>query len=347
MESKFYDGTKLLSLLDINGDKPEIYICTGNRSAGKTTYFGRLCVKRFLDKGEKFGIIYRFTYELDNCAEKFFKDIGKLFFPEWEMKAEKRGKGAYAELYLNGASCGYAVSLNQADQIKKYSHMLSDISRLLFDEFQSETNHYCPDELRKFISIHVSLARGNGEQSKYLPVYMLSNAVSVLNPYFVELGITERLNKDTKFMRGTGFVLEQCYLDSAASAQKGSAFNRAFESNKYVAYSAENVYLNDNSAFIEKPSGTSHYVCTLRYEGADYAIREFYDSGIAYCDTTPDMTHPVKISVTTDDHKINYIMLKKNDYVLTNLRFLFERGCFRFKNLKCKEAVLKALSYKV
>lgn len=35
---KYYDGTKLLSMLDINGNKPEIYMCTTNRTGGKTTY---------------------------------------------------------------------------------------------------------------------------------------------------------------------------------------------------------------------------------------------------------------------------------------------------------------------
>ena len=44
----YYDGTKLLSMLHINGRKPEIYMCTTNRTGGKTTYFGRLCVNRFL-----------------------------------------------------------------------------------------------------------------------------------------------------------------------------------------------------------------------------------------------------------------------------------------------------------
>ena len=50
---QYYDGTKLLSMQDMNGNKPEIYISTSNRSAGKTTYFNRLCVNRFLDNGEK------------------------------------------------------------------------------------------------------------------------------------------------------------------------------------------------------------------------------------------------------------------------------------------------------
>ena len=47
MEQKYYDGTKLLSLMDINGKRPEIYISTSNRSAGKTTYFNRFFVNRF------------------------------------------------------------------------------------------------------------------------------------------------------------------------------------------------------------------------------------------------------------------------------------------------------------
>ena len=38
---QYYDGTKLLSMQDMNGNKPEIYISTSNRSAGKTTYFNR------------------------------------------------------------------------------------------------------------------------------------------------------------------------------------------------------------------------------------------------------------------------------------------------------------------
>ena len=59
--SEYYDGTKLLSMLDINGDKPEIYLCTSNRTAGKTTYFNRLVTKKFLNEGIKFMLVYRFN----------------------------------------------------------------------------------------------------------------------------------------------------------------------------------------------------------------------------------------------------------------------------------------------
>lgn len=341
----YYDGTKLLSMKDINGKTPEIFMCTSNRTGGKTTYFGRLAVNKFLKYQKKFGLTYRFNYELDDICDKFYKDIGSLFFNGYEMTTKRKASGLFHELYLNDVSCGYAFTLNGADQIKKYSHLFSDVDIMLFDEFQSETNHYCPDEVKKFISLHTSVARGQGKQVRYVPVYMMSNPVSIINPYYVTMGISNRLKDDTKFLRGDGFVLEQGFNESASVAQKESGFNRAFAGNEYVAYSSEAVYLNDSKAFIDRPVGNSRYICTLRYHGVDYGVKEYSEQGIIYCDDKADRTFRTRITVTTEDHNINYVMLKRNDFFLSNLRVLFERGCFRFKDLRCKEAVLTALSY--
>lgn len=346
---EYYNGTKLLSLKDLNGEKPEIYICTTNRTGGKTTYFSRLCVNRFLDGGGKFCLVYRFNYELDDVADKFFKVIKTLFFPEYTMVNKRKADGIYHELYLckgnQEMSCGYAITLNSADAIKKYSHMFSDVERMMFDEFQSETNHYCSNEIQKLISVHTSIARGNGKQVRYVPIYMLSNTVSIINPYYIELGISPRLKDDTKFLRGDGFVLEQGFIKSASEAQKTSGFNRAFSNNAYVSYASENVYLQDNKAFIEKPVGASHYLCTIKYNNYEYGVREYPDIGIVYCDDRPDKSFKQKIAVTTADHNINYVMLKRNDFFLATLRYYFERGCFRFKDLRSKEALMKAISY--
>lgn len=355
MVSTFYDGTKLLSLKDIDGDTPEIYICTTNRSGGKTTYFNRMVTNRFLEGKGKFAVLYRFSYELQDCADKFFKDIGGLFFPNYLMRSESRARGAYYELFIYkrdetdvknpGVSCGYALALNNADQYKKLSHLLSDTMRIVFDEFQSETNHYCSNEVDKLYSIHKSIARGQGKQSRYVPVYMIANPVSLLNPYYVEFDLSTRLQKDTKFLRGSGFVLEQGYVESASNAIKNSTFSKAFKHSNQVAYAAQAIYLNDNAAFVQKMTGRSVYVATFRYMGCDYAIRMYPEQGVVYCDDKADTSFPTKLSITTEDHNINYVMLRANADFITNIRYYFDRGCFRFKNIKCKEAVLKALSY--
>lgn len=345
MKNNYYDGTKLLSLMDINGNKPELYLVTTNRTGGKTTYFSRLLVNKFKNGQGKFMLLYRFNYELDDCADKFFKDINTLFFSGSTMTSKRKAKGIYHELFLDNVSCGYAVSLNSADQLKKYSHLFSDVNRMLFDEFQSETNHYCSDEVKKLLSIHTSVARGQGEQIRYVPVYMLSNPVSLINPYYVAMNISQRLSSEVKFLKGDGFVLEQGYNDSASKMQTQSGFNRAFANNYYVSYSTQATYLNDNKSFIEKPNGKSRYLGTLKYNGKEYGLREFAEIGIIYCDDKPDTTYPFKLTVTTDDHEINYVMLHRHDLFINQMRWFFDRGCFRFKDLLCKEVILKALSY--
>lgn len=340
----FYDGSHLLSLKDINGKEPEIYLCTSNRSAGKTTFFGRYLVNQFKRKKKKFGLLYRYSYELSDCEDKFFAEIGRLFFPNDAMTAESRARGKFKELFLNEEPCGYAIAINDSENIKKLSHLMADMETLFFDEFQSESGKYVPDEIKKFVSIHFSLARGGGKAVKHLPVIMCGNTVTLINPYYTALGISERLRNDTKFLRGNGFVLEAGFVASVGNEQKKSGFNRAFAGNSYIQYASENVYLNDNRAFIEKPNGKSNYLATVKCDGKNYGIREFPEFGFVYCDNKPDMTFPLKISVTTDEHETNYIMLRNNDNFLRVMRFYFERGCFRFKNIECKHAILKTLT---
>lgn len=352
--SEYYDGSRLLSLKDLDGNKPEIFICTTNRTGGKTTYFNRKVFDDFIKNGNKFCIVYRFANELKGVASKFFKDINGLFFPDYTVTSENRSDGQYVELYVSNIrdgdnvlprSCGYAVALNNADAVKKNSHFFSDVTCMVFDEFQSESGKYCSDEISKFQSVHVSIARGQGKQVRYVPVYMISNPVSLINPYYTAMGISERLKTDTKFLRGHGFVLEQGYVESASIAQKDSGFNKAFGDSQYLNYASEAIYLNDSLAFIEKPKGVGRYIGTLKYNGVEYGLREFAEQGIIYCDDRPDVTYKYKLSITTKDHDINYIMLKRNELFVINMRYFFEHGCFRFKNLLCKEVVMKMLSY--
>ena len=345
--SDFYDGTKLLSMQDLNGNKPEIYLTTGNRSSGKTTWFSRYAVKNFKNKGKKFCLVYRWNYELSDCADKFFKDIQRLFFPTDVMTEKRRANNIFVELFLNDKPCGYCITLNNADALKKFSHLLSDVDMMIFDEFQSENNHYCPNEINKLLSIHTSIARGNGEQVRRVPLYMISNKVSLINPYFLSLGISDRLREDTKFLKGDGFVLEQSYLESVAQLQLGSGFNRAFAGEDYVAYSAQNIYLNDSNAFIEKPSGASQYIATVRHNNTDYAVRYYPKDNIYFMDKAVDGDYKVKLSFNAVSHEANYIMVGTASTYAIMLRSAFERGLFRFKNQECKSAFFEMLRYTV
>ena len=345
--SEFYDGTKLLSMLDINGKQPEIYLTTGNRSIGKTTWFNRYAVKNFKTKHKKFCLVYRWNYELSDCADKFFKDIQRLFFPADTMEEKRRANNIFVELFLNGQSCGYCVTLNNADALKKFSHLLSDVDLMIFDEFQSENEHYAPNELNKLLSIHTSIARGNGEQVKRVPLYMLSNKVSIINPYFLSLGISDRLKDDTKYLKGDGFVLEQSYIEEVANMQLDSAFNRAFKNEDYVAYAAQNVYLNDKQTFIDKPSGFSTYIATIKHMGKDYSVRLYPKENIYYMDNSIDKDFNVKLTFNAASHQEEYVMVGMSSPYVAFFKRVFARGLFRFKNQECKHVFFEILRYNI
>lgn len=341
----YYDGTKLLSLLDLDGKQPDIYISTSNRSAGKTTYFSRLFVNRFLKKKELFGLFYRYNYELSDVSDKFFSEIKDLFFPEYTMTSKSRAKGIYHELYLNGELCGYAISINSAEAIKKYSHLFAKIERVLFDEFLSENNKYLSGEVRKFQSCMTSIARGGGKQVRRVPAYLIGNFTTLLNPYYIAFDISGRLNINSNYLRGRGWVLEQAFYEDVAAAQKESGIMRAFSGTDYTRYATEKVYLNDNDVFIERPEGKSRYLATIVIDGKPFALREYSDAGIIYCDTSIDTSFPTRLTFSAEDMQVNHIMLSKNDFFLKNMRSFFEYGCFRFKDLECKKAVFKMLSF--
>ena len=339
----YYDGTKLLSLKDKNGNKPEIFITVGNRSSGKTTYFSRLLVNNYNKKNKKFCLVYRYINELEDISNKFFKDINSLFFNNYEMTEIAEGNGYIIKLFLNKKHCGYAIALNSADKLKKLSHLLSDTEIMFFDEFQTENSLYLNNEVEKLLSVHTTIARGQGKSVRYVPVIMCSNCVTLLNPYFSALNISQNIQENTKFYKGDGFVLEQNFNEEVAERQNKSAFNRAFSNNRYLAYSSQNVYLNDNKIFISNMQGNNSYFATIKYQNKNYAIRFYENQGIVYCDTNADLNYPLKIALDTDDMNINYIILNKNSAHIKLLREFFNNGCFRFKNLECKNMIFKLL----
>ncbi len=118
MENIYYNVDTLLNKLDINNKKPEVFIVTGNRSAGKTTDVTHKAIERYILKGKKVAWLYRYNYELDDVANKIFKDVQGLFYQQFEFSSRSKMKNIYHELYVGEKSIGYAISINSADQIK-------------------------------------------------------------------------------------------------------------------------------------------------------------------------------------------------------------------------------------
>lgn len=341
----YYDGTKLRNMKDLNGETPEIFITCGNKTAGKSYDWKCELMRDFIENGNRFMLIYRWVYELSGCEQAFYEDIKETEFPGHEITSQSEGRGLYRVIYLDGEEMGFAVYLNAVDTLKRFSSRFVNVQTMFFDEFQSESEHYCDKEIQKFQALHTLVARGHGKQTRYVRTVLVSNNVSTLNPYFLAFGIHKRLDSKTKFMRGEGWVLEITMNEHAKKAAQDSAFNRAFGESEHFKYAYENAYLLDKDAFVEKMNHAQmYYQATVVYDGKYYGIHLDKKLGHLYCSRHGDPNHPFTFALSADDHSTNTIMIKNNQYVLQQWRMYYNMGCWRFENLECKNVLFDLLS---
>lgn len=350
----YYNGNQILNTLDIRGEKPELYLITSNKSYGKTTFFTRRAIKRFMETGEKTVYLYRRKYELDDAAEKVWGFDSR--YPTLNVETKKKAGGVYVELIvgekgengkLQNTRCfGYATSLSMSEKIKTYSHLLNDCVEIIFDEFQLEEEGYLPGEIQKFLRIHTALGRGYGMQVRYLPVIMLGNYMNSLNPYFVHLGISERMKSSTKIMRGDGFVAQFAFGENVSRETLNRGMSRAFSGDKLLESSYGNkVYFCDRDNFIEKVKGKNSYYLTIVCEGNMYAVKFYHEAGFFYIDDKADKTFPVIVAVNRNEHTVGTTLWGRGDPKLTFLRRFFQQGLVRFKDGVCRSVFFNLISY--
>lgn len=344
---KYYDCNYLLTLKDRNGKNPDIYIADGNRTAGKTVSFKRRLIDTFLKEKtdvNQFYLIYRYKTDMQSMSDSFFTDIRRLFYNGHVMTEKKLFDGAVVQLLLDDKPCGWCLPLSLSGKIKRMSSIFVQVAHGFFDEYQDESNNYLPNEIDKLMSIHTSIARGDGKQSRRVPLYMASNTVSILNPYYQALGINKMLKRDTKILRGDGWVYERTYNENASKAFESSAFNRAFSGSKYFSHASQNVYLNDNDALITRPSGSSEYMLSIRYNEMWYNVRKY--NSCVYVSEGADETFPRRVCFNyTDVIDDRAVMVNSSNYIIMALRNYFHRGLMRFQNLACKNMIFDMLSF--
>ena len=342
----YYSGYRLLSTPDITGGKPEVFISTSNRSAGKSTFFAGKLIHDFIRTGKKFMLLYRNKYEMNAAVDSFFAQVNQLFFPGLYMWQEIGIRDAFYRVYIcddqqkNKCQCGYITALAASEQVKKYSSLLSDVSVVLFDEAFPENDRYLPNEVRLFMSIHVSLARGNGYQARYLPVIIVGNLINLFNPYYQTFGIVDTLQLQTNFYRGDGFVVEQGFNEASALAHKQSAFQRAFANEDYIAASQEKSYLNTTDLFIDRAVCDSGlYICTIQYAKQRFSVRYNPDANFYYVSDRPDPSFKIILAATLEDVDETAFYDRRNSRKELLSKKL-QTGQVKCRNLSCRNALL-------
>lgn len=292
----YYELSKILSY------NAFLNFLIGERGVGKTYSTSKFVSKQFIKKGYEFVYIRRYKTELSKSIPQFYESLNKNIENEPELK----GHNLYSKgnkFYIDDKIAGYGMTLTTAQDFK--SSNFPKVKYIIFDEFIIEEGqkHYLKNEVESFLGLVETIARMND-----VTIFMLGNAVTITNPYFLYFDINLPYNNDIATFKD-GLILVQ-YMKNEAyrQAKKLSKFGKLVEDTDYASYAIDNNFRLDNKNFIEKKSGSSKLAFNFKYNDNIYGVWFDYNIGKIYVSNDYDI-NAMMLSCTLNDHTPNTMLL--------------------------------------
>ena len=309
-------------------------ILIGSRGVGKTYGATKLVIKDFLKKRRQFIYLRRYKTELSKSMKKFFTEIIKNEeFPNHTFEVHGN------TFLIDEEVAGYGVTLSTAQQLK--SSNFSDVYYIIFDEFliESGQGYYLKDEVLAFLGLLETVGR-----MRDIKVFMLANAVTEVNPYFMFFDLALPYNNDIKLFKDGMILLQYLQNEAYIQAKKETKFGKLVAGTEYEDYAIDNKFTDDNRVFIEKKSGQSKFSFSFIYKDIRLGVWIDYDNGKIYV-SNDYIENGFVFATTTADHSPNtllYSIAKKyncwnsfiENYKLGNVYF----ESVKIKNI-CKDVI--------
>ena len=247
----------------------------GARGNGKTYGAKKKAIKDAIQRKRQFIYMRRYKEELTLARDAFFDDIvAEDEFPDWDFRingrnAEMAPKATMDDKKRKWQVIGYFVALSTGQSYK--SVPFPNVWSIIFDEFilEKSMQHYLPNEAQIFQNFYNTVDRSK-DQAR---VFFLANAVSIMNPYFLEfnikpneLGEMGRLRKleDGTYYLAYHFIHDEMFIKQV-NATKFGQFIRETEYGKY-AVQAE--FADNHNELIEaKPEEAKPWISIETKDG--------------------------------------------------------------------------------
>ena len=322
----YYDYQKILSYNAL------INILIGGRGVGKTYGATRFVISQFLKKGEQFCYIRRYKPEIKKACPNFFEAVkNNDEFPDHKLT----NKGT--NFYCDDEVCGYAMTLATAQDLK--SSNFSKVKTIIFDEFiieEGQKKFYLKNEVFTFLNLLETIGR-----LRDIRVFMLANAGSVTNPYFMFFDIQMPYNSDIRTFKNGTILLQYIKNEEFAEVKKATRFGKMVAGTSFADYAIDNKFIDNNKNFIEKKKATSKFSFAFIYEGITYGVWMDYTEGVIYVSNDSPQDAFYVFAMTLQDHKPNTMMINsaKKYNCFKNFIQNFYLGNIRYESQKIKGVV--------
>lgn len=321
---KYYSLRKCLSY------NRYLNILIGGRGIGKTYQLKKYVIEQYLKSKKQFVWLRRYKTEIKEATDGFFTKH-KNNYPD--HKFEIKGKTAY----IDGEQAGRFIALTNAD-ILKGSDDFSAVTTIVYDEFiidnKSSFRRYLPNELRVFTDLQETIFRTRQDGK----VFMLANALSMVNPYCLAFGI--------KFHYTPLFKTDLIYAEMLSTTNELAFAKATTPQNKlatkylpeYNEYANNESFLNDDYSQIERKPKDSIQLFNIKIN--NNIIYFFFASSsqaLYACQSGDPKTNPLTVNKIAESNRPHAgAELKK-------IKSFAVAGRLFFENLQIKSEVEKMI----
>lgn len=313
----------------------------GVRGGGKTMNTLIEFIELWKKGKGQFVYLRRRQVDLDDaCSGK--KGSGDLFddirehdiFPGVELKAVADKSGGY-NLYYNDEIMGYGRALSTA----RRSTSLPKVKRGVYDEFliddKNRHDRYLNNGDEKFLFDNFYETIGRGRD---IPFFFLGNAFSMVNPYFLDLGIRINDHEENKIYKGKGWTVVFWRDPNFIKQRENTQFYQVNKGTKFAEHAFGNSFYLDSTDFVKKRSKDSEHQFSLVYLGKTYGVWVDWDRGEYYVSTKGANTSRDKtISMSLSDNKPNNVSIRRyrNMPFMRAFRMAVDNNSVYFDSLEC------------
>lgn len=296
-----------------------INVIVGNRGGGKTYGAKQWSIDNFIKNKEQFGYIRRYRDDLKEPMSRFFDDI-KEKYPDYEFKTDS--KHFYIRLkphdekekWTEKDIAGFGFVLSTASNKKSISY--PNVTTLIFDEFLLDKGNvtYLSDEPGKLLNLYETVARPGTDHPRVV-LFMLANALSITNPYFLywDLKMPTQQDKNGKYIwkhPKRPILVEDVRNEKFIDSKRNTEFGKLIEGTRYAEYSIDNKFLLDDNTFVEKKSANARYYFTFTYKGETYGVWHDYSESKMWVSKDIDPSYPLTYAITIKDHHPNTMLVQ-------------------------------------
>ena len=267
--SSYYSFDKVLSFNGV------FNFIVGDRGVGKTYGAKKKAIKDALKHGHEFIYLRRFKDDIRTRAT-FFADVMHEF-PDNDFRVNGMiGETAPVETRDDKKRpwkliC-YFATLSQAASMK--SQPFPEVRTIIYDEFILEKGmrHYLPDEYHAFLEFFNTVDRSQDKTR----VLFLANAISINNPYFLELKI--RPDESSEFVTrsyGTAKNFVVCHFLNAADFRSevyATKFGQFITGSDYAKYAVESEFSDATDNQVDGKPSTARYHFTLETRQGTFSV---------------------------------------------------------------------------